>query len=273
MNIDTLTGIEFEQLCKKILEEYGFRVETTKASGDGGIDLIAYSDKIFYKGKYIIQCKRYIGSVGEPVIRDLYGVVTAERANKGILITSGSFTNAAIKFAENKPIELINPSILNRIITDDNRVGIENNCTSTILNEEVYNYYLKQMSDSKCDYTVIVKFLEFILSYVIDVENEKLQRKMFETCGNEEESLEEYITRLNEINSITMLKPIEQQSITNDIIKNIELGLQKLSSSKFCRTKIGELYYRDMNLKYGNILNLLSLDFATYFDDRIKALC
>lgn len=114
--IDTLSGIEFEHVCKRLLENMGFTVETTKASGDGGIDLIGYNTQPLLSGKYIIQCKRYAGSVGEPIIRDLYGVVTSERANKGILITTGHFTKSAIAFAENKPIELIDGAQLKVLI-------------------------------------------------------------------------------------------------------------------------------------------------------------
>ena len=114
--IDTLSGIEFERVCKRLLENMGFTVETTKASGDGGIDLIGYNTQPLLSGKYIIQCKRYAGSVGEPIIRDLYGVVTSERANKGILITTGHFTKSAVSFAENKPIELIDGAQLKVLI-------------------------------------------------------------------------------------------------------------------------------------------------------------
>lgn len=114
--IDTLSGIEFEHVCKRLLESMGFTVETTKASGDGGIDLIGYNTQPLLSGKYIIQCKRYAGSVGEPIIRDLYGVVTSERANKGILITTGHFTKSAISFAENKPIELMDGAQLKKLI-------------------------------------------------------------------------------------------------------------------------------------------------------------
>ena len=81
--ITNMAGIEFENLCKQLLLDCGFNVKMTKQSGDGGIDLIATSDRPFFSGKYIIQCKRYSGTVGEPVLRDLYGVVTSERANKG----------------------------------------------------------------------------------------------------------------------------------------------------------------------------------------------
>lgn len=115
-DIDTLSGVEFEKVCKRLLERMGFSVETTKASGDGGIDLIGYNTQPLLSGKYIIQCKRYAGSVGEPIIRDLYGVVTSERANKGILITTGHFTKSAISFAENKPIELIDGAQLKVLI-------------------------------------------------------------------------------------------------------------------------------------------------------------
>lgn len=106
-NLDSLSGVEFENVCQLLLEKMGFTTRTTKASGDGGIDLIAYSSEPLFSGIYIIQCKRYTGSVGEPVIRDLYGVVTSERANKGILMTTGHFTRSAVAFAEGKPIELI----------------------------------------------------------------------------------------------------------------------------------------------------------------------
>lgn len=116
LDINKLTGVEFEKLCQQLVENMGFETELTKASGDGGIDLIAYNYQPLLSGKYIIQCKRYSGSVGEPIIRDLYGVVMSERANKGVLMTTGYFTKSAIAFAEGKPIELIDGSKLNDLL-------------------------------------------------------------------------------------------------------------------------------------------------------------
>lgn len=115
-DINSLSGIEFENICKYLIENMGFSVETTKPSGDGGIDLIAYNYEPVLSGKYIIQCKCYSGSVGEPIIRDLYGVITSERANKGILMTTGYFTKSAIAFAEDKPIELIDGKQLDTLL-------------------------------------------------------------------------------------------------------------------------------------------------------------
>lgn len=115
-DIQSLSGAEFEALTEKLLIAMGFQTETTKASGDGGIDIVAFNKQPLLSGKYIIQCKRYTGSVGEPIIRDLYGVVNSERANKGILITSGSFTKQAEAFAADKQLELIDGKKLDALL-------------------------------------------------------------------------------------------------------------------------------------------------------------
>lgn len=116
MSVETMSGIEFERLVASLIKKMGFEVNSTKATGDGGIDIIAYNDQPMFEGKYIIQCKRWNGSVGSPPVRDLYGVVTHERANKGILITNSTFSNDAIKFAMNKQIELIDGNKLNSLL-------------------------------------------------------------------------------------------------------------------------------------------------------------
>lgn len=118
--LNRLSGIEFEKLCAAIISDMGFQIELTKASGDGGIDIIARNSLPLYRGKYIVQCKRYSGTVGEPILRDLYGVVMSERANKGILMTTGTFTRSAIAFAEGKPLELIDISGIESLLTQGN---------------------------------------------------------------------------------------------------------------------------------------------------------
>lgn len=115
-NIQEMTGLEFENLVQKLLIAMGFDVDITKQSGDGGIDLVAYNNQPLLEGKYIIQCKRWSATVGEPPIRDLYGVVTHSSANKGVLITNSSFTKSAIEFSLNKPIELIDGNKLNQLL-------------------------------------------------------------------------------------------------------------------------------------------------------------
>ena len=56
--------------------------------------------------KWVIQCKRWRGTVGEPVVRDLYGVLHHEKADKGAIITTGQFTESAREWARGKPIVL-----------------------------------------------------------------------------------------------------------------------------------------------------------------------
>lgn len=109
-------GKALEEKVKEWLQSMGLRAGTTKTTGDGGIDIIAYSESPIFSGKYIVQCKDWAGSVGESVVRDLYGVVMSESANKGILITTGTITKSAQKFADGKPLELINGQELNKLL-------------------------------------------------------------------------------------------------------------------------------------------------------------
>jgi hypothetical protein len=106
-NLERLGGHEFEDLVEQLLLKMGFTTEGRKPSADGGVDIVAISSLPLVSGRYIVQCKRYDHPVSSPIIRDLYGVVMSERANKGILITTSSFTSDAVEFAHEKPIELI----------------------------------------------------------------------------------------------------------------------------------------------------------------------
>jgi len=154
-NINDLSGIEFEKLCQSLIDNMGFETKTTKASGDGGIDLIAYNHQPILSGTYIIQCKRYSGSVGEPIIRDLYGVITSERANKGILITTGYFTKSAISFAEGKPIELIDGEKLDVLLKEYGFISYDINkeLSSVLTPEEVFEKnFIEEKYDRYAEY-------------------------------------------------------------------------------------------------------------------------
>jgi Flp pilus assembly protein TadD/HJR/Mrr/RecB family endonuclease len=117
--LDTLSGTEFEGLITRLLERMGFRAEMTKASGDGGIDIVATLDQPVTGGRYLIQCKRYAqdSPVGAAAVREFYGALTADRhAVKGILITTSGFTAQAQEFAGELPIELIGRDQLQRLL-------------------------------------------------------------------------------------------------------------------------------------------------------------
>jgi restriction system protein len=87
----------FERLIQRVLRESGFiQVEVTGRSGDGGIDgkgIMRLGGLMSFH--VIFQCKRYQGSVNASTVRDFRGAMVG-RADKGLLITSGSFTRGAI---------------------------------------------------------------------------------------------------------------------------------------------------------------------------------
>ncbi len=112
-------GIVFENQCINLLGKMGFQCEPTKKTGDNGIDIRAHSSKPFTEGLYVVQCKDWDKKpVGEQEVRNLYGVVRKEKANKGILITSSYFTAKAIQWAQGENIELIDGERLNQIINE-----------------------------------------------------------------------------------------------------------------------------------------------------------
>lgn len=90
----------FERLTQRVLRECGFtQVEVTKKSGDGGID---GTGKLRINGIFsfniAFQCKRYQGVVSSADIRDFRGSLTTN-IEKGVFITTGSFSKAAIEEA------------------------------------------------------------------------------------------------------------------------------------------------------------------------------
>ncbi len=98
----------FEKLAQRLLRECGFSdVEVTKKSGDGGID---GTGKLRINGIFsfnvAFQCKRYKGAVGAPEIRDFRGSLSTN-IEKGVLITTGSFSRAALEEASSEGKRLI----------------------------------------------------------------------------------------------------------------------------------------------------------------------
>ncbi len=85
----------FERLCQRILRESGFtKVEVTGRSGDGGIDGTGVLRLNLLSFHVLFQSKRIRGSVGAATIRDFRGAMVG-RADKGLVITTGSFTPEA----------------------------------------------------------------------------------------------------------------------------------------------------------------------------------
>jgi hypothetical protein len=91
-----LTSRQFEEIIAILFEEFGFSVELTKRTRDGGKDIVAVRHSPA-KLKYLIECKHYSQGhvVGVGIVRELLGVVTLEKGSKGILATTSHFTREA----------------------------------------------------------------------------------------------------------------------------------------------------------------------------------
>jgi restriction system protein len=110
----------FERLIQRVLRESGFiQVQVTGRSGDGGIDgkgIMRLAGLMSFH--VIFQCKRYKGSVTVGEVRDFRGAMVG-RADKGLFITTGKFTQDAIHEAtrDGAPaIDLIDGELLTRIL-------------------------------------------------------------------------------------------------------------------------------------------------------------
>lgn len=106
---------EFEKIIEELFTFMGYSVIRIGRTGDGGVDLTGKNNKT--GEKIIIQCKKYgKEKVGAAAIREFYGAIIHNKANKGFLVTTSDFTNAAIEWVKNKQIELINGSMLSKLM-------------------------------------------------------------------------------------------------------------------------------------------------------------
>jgi len=114
--IKLLPPAGFEKLSQKLLRESGFQeVVVTGRSGDGGIDGMGVLQvNPFVSFNALFQCKLYQGAVAPSRVRDFRGAMMG-RADKGIIITTGTFTLDTKKEARRDgvpPIELVDGDLL-----------------------------------------------------------------------------------------------------------------------------------------------------------------
>ena len=111
----------FERLAQRLLRAAGFiNTSVTQRSGDGGIDGTGDYRISLLTFPVYFQCKRYQGAVGAEKVRDFRGAM-AGRGDKGMIITTGSFTSAAKQEATRDgapPIDLIDGDRLCELLKD-----------------------------------------------------------------------------------------------------------------------------------------------------------
>lgn len=94
----------FETIVLDLLHKMGYGanrsdLQRVGGSGDGGIDGIISLDRLGLEKVYV-QAKRWQNAVGRPDVQGFYGALAGQRANKGVFITTSTFTAQAVDFAK-----------------------------------------------------------------------------------------------------------------------------------------------------------------------------
>jgi restriction system protein len=112
--LGTMSWREFEQMTGEWFRRQGYAITEVGGAGpDGGIDLVLHKNG----EKFLVQCKQWRSiKVGVGVVRELYGVMAAEKVAGGFVVTSGSFTEDAKKFAQGRNVELLDGSMLIHVL-------------------------------------------------------------------------------------------------------------------------------------------------------------
>lgn len=115
-NIDSLDGVEFEELLEAVFVAKGYRVTKTKKSYDYGADLLIQKNDIIIA----VQCKLYYKhSVGNSAVQEASSAKDYYNANFAVVITNSKFSKPAQILAEKIGVELIDRYKLNNLIKDD----------------------------------------------------------------------------------------------------------------------------------------------------------
>lgn len=114
--LESITWQQFEQVIGEAFRRQGYRVEETANGADGGVDLV-----LFREGeKALVQCKQWKSvKVSVNVVRELFGVMAAEGASWGFVVTSGEFTKDAKAFARGRNVRLIDGAVIRQWMSDN----------------------------------------------------------------------------------------------------------------------------------------------------------
>ncbi len=93
---------EFEVVMAEIYNKLGYEVELTKATRDGGKDIILRKPEILGDFIYYVECKQNAPKrpIGVGIIRNLIGTIDTDRVNGGILATTSYFSSDVKKFID-----------------------------------------------------------------------------------------------------------------------------------------------------------------------------
>jgi HJR/Mrr/RecB family endonuclease len=111
---------EFEIFCGMLYEMKGYKAIVTKATGDGGKDVILWKGR----NKYYVECKHFSkeNKVSRCIANKLYGVMCCDNVQHGIIITTGQFTKQCLEWCKKTHIKTISYEDL---INDIKNIGLD----------------------------------------------------------------------------------------------------------------------------------------------------
>ena len=101
-------GIDFEHWCSRKIEEQGWVVVVTKASGDQGVDVVASRDSI----TVAVQCKRYSTPIGNKAVQEAFSGAKHYNADLAVVIGTGGFTVSAQELARATNVILLDAEMI-----------------------------------------------------------------------------------------------------------------------------------------------------------------
>lgn len=155
VDIDLMTGLEFEKFVGKLYSKLGYRVTFTK-NNDQGTDVIAK------KGdeKISIQTKRYKKSVGNKAVQETIAGASYHSCNKKAVVTNSNFTKSAIELAKRSNTELIDGEKLLSLV----RVSSNENVKEFNWND--YFSLIKEISNFTKNIQIKIENTESELKYI-----------------------------------------------------------------------------------------------------------
>lgn len=106
------TGVDFENFLAVYYSKLGYQVETTKATGDQGADLILEKDGV----RTVVQAKYYSTPVGNDAVQEIVAALKYYNATRGVVVTNNTFTKSAIDLAKANDVVLIDGNTLSASI-------------------------------------------------------------------------------------------------------------------------------------------------------------
>ena len=197
-SIQKLSWREFEELIAEVFRRRGYAVTENIGIGpDGGVDVRLEKD-----GKQtIVQCKHWKkSSVGVPIVREMFGIMTAEEADSVMVISSGYFTKEAKSFAEGLPIHLIDGEHLARLVGEAQNNSSTLNFDSVIDSTKIRSQSLLKKTLLKAAFflgavTILPIFFMTVISSVLSDFGSEQTQNLIETNEKARSQVQSPITK------------------------------------------------------------------------------